>query len=133
MNYKQNATFGTAMGGLCSLFANCFVWFYVILIMFAFITSENQYNETISQGYNSLTDPVYFTLKASSVIPAWQILSYSSERTLIDNTDLFIPEFFIADNGDTTEKDLIVIKDIEAITCAEYIATYLQDLEPQQI
>ena len=69
MNYKKSETFGTTLGGCCSVCANAGIAFYVVIALFAFITKPDYQFQSV-QEFNSLKDAQEYALKPIDFLPA---------------------------------------------------------------
>ena len=54
MTYKKNATFGTSVGGCCTLCANLFIICYLVIVLFGFCTTRN-YNTQQNTSYQPIS------------------------------------------------------------------------------
>ncbi len=77
MTYKQSATFGTAIGGCCSLFANLFIAAYLVVVFFGFFSTRD-YSSTSMKNYQSLTDPETYDLGHDDLIVAVRLLDLAT-------------------------------------------------------
>ena len=70
MSYKGEETYGTSIGGCCSLFATIFVSIYFTVIIFDF-SMKQSFNSDVETLYHSANDTDKYELKPNDLIPAF--------------------------------------------------------------
>ena len=68
MTFKKNSTFGTSIGGCCSLSAKCLTWSYTIIMLVGFF-AERDYDLNFQVLYLDRKDPDEYALSAVDFIP----------------------------------------------------------------
>ena len=77
MSYKKSSTFGTSLGGCCSIIFNIIFGLYISSMLFGFF-AHKEYDQQSRELYLSPMDNVTYILTSNEFIPVVKINSTSS-------------------------------------------------------
>ena len=81
MTYKGEETYGTSIGGCCSLFASIFVAIYFIVILTNFFITPN-FNSEIETLYHMPTFSEGYVMTPLDLIPAVQVFDINDPNNI---------------------------------------------------
>ena len=99
MTYKKNETYGTTLGGCCSVCCRFFILFYVSLVIVGFFMTSN-YEETTQTLYQSLQDPETYSVSSSDIIPTYQIVYNNGTEIVINDRNFYNVTYWLNSEDD---------------------------------
>ena len=70
MTYKGNDSYGTTLGGVCSIIASVIVFLYMLITFISFFGGRH-YSQWPTSGYQPIFDPETYTLESKDLIAAF--------------------------------------------------------------
>ena len=126
MTYKGEETYGTTIGGCCSLCASIFIFFYVSLILINFY-AKSDYQSWTQVLIHEPNDPPTFDMSAQDLLPIYQVYEINgiSDVKINDEIESSLVTWSYLVNNATDDSQS---KEVAAITCDKYIEMYLSNL-----